>query len=351
MYLQSSGQPIHTRSLTIDLRRDLESGLVARGAIIDLRKRGLMPTIGGVQCAGIIHHMTLALAIDPLSREIVRVDVDQPTVAFEASAETGGECCRDPAPRLLALAGQRLDAELVRTLSQSFGGPLGCSHLLTLAQLMASALPPALDVEAEQGEMGDVERRTPGERIFHRMLVLDGLEPAEGELCVQVQLNDAHTRPLLPGASPFERVAWQREAQLRVEVEVPGMQITRAEATTRDRDFERFTSTPFQKRDDAVAWLVDRPLFGGMAAETLRRFGSDAGQAPLRDVVLNLAPGTIQCLAATMDRQLEQAMISRTESPGSGEVRRRLRAEAVGGRPDSCYMWRRDGGMAAHREP
>ena len=346
--LRASGQPIHTRSLNVELRRSGESGLLARGSVIDLRKRGFMPTTGGVQSAGIIHHMTLELEIEPASRAIRRVEVDQPTVAFEPTDENGGECCRDPAPRLFALHGQVLDAGFPGFLSQHFGGALGCSHLLTLAQLMGSVLPRAL---SEEERIEDRARRRPGERIFQRLLVLDGFEISEGELCVLVQLSDAHSRPLPPEGSPMQRISHQREAQLLAHVATPAMQVTRCHAITRERDLADFATARFESRDDRLAWLVGRPLFGGIAGEALRRLRSSEQDDTLRDLVLNLAPGTIQCLAATIDRTLERMMRERDPAAPTrdGETRRRLQSEAVGGQPDSCYMWRRGGPLLSVR--
>jgi hypothetical protein len=60
----------------------------------------------------------------------------RPAVAFEPSATTRGESCRDPVDRIRALAGTRLDDAFARRLGEEIGGPRGCSHVLTLAHLV-----------------------------------------------------------------------------------------------------------------------------------------------------------------------------------------------------------------------
>ena len=75
--------------------------------ILDLRKQGFVPTGGDLQSAGFIHHMQLRLELDPAQLRIERLETAQPTVAFEPGPASGGDCCRDPAPRLQALVGER----------------------------------------------------------------------------------------------------------------------------------------------------------------------------------------------------------------------------------------------------
>ncbi|GEM_PF-3196644 len=103
------GLPLHTRSLTVSLKRSAEDRWLARGDVIDLRKNGFVPTSYDIQPAGVIHSMNLELELDPATLRIEAIRVDQPFVAVEPSEVTGGECCRDPAPRLLDLASECLD--------------------------------------------------------------------------------------------------------------------------------------------------------------------------------------------------------------------------------------------------
>jgi hypothetical protein len=349
--LRATGQPIHTRSLSLVMRRSETGRLHVRGDVIDLRKRGFMPVPGGLQPAGIIHHMHLDATVHPTSRILERLEVGQPVVAFEPSPESHGECCRDPAPRLQALVGERVDADFSRALGRAFGGPLGCSHLLTLAQLMGSAVPRALDHEDETGAF---ERRETGERIFQRMLAVDGLDAGEGRLELIVQLSDVHTAPATAATSPFERFSRQAELHVHARVDLERLEILALEAAERTRDRERFADVPWRDLGGRVAPFVGRSIMGGLARQVLAELGDGADVVLLRDGLLNLAPGFIQCMAATLDRWLERAVATRAASDGARARDRsggaaEMQAAAVGGTADSCYMWRRGGALLRYR--
>src|SRR5947207_790976 len=165
--------------------------------------------------------MRLRAVVDPATLALATITAEQPTVAFEPSATTGGESCRDPIGRVVALAGATLDATFNRRLTGIIGGPLGCSHLLTLARLLGST------------------------------------------------------------------VAW-------------ALQCDRA--------------TPGAVRQPDV--VPPRP--------------------PVRDALLMLAPTLVQCLPALADRLLSLAGANRSLT-------------GLGGLPDSCYMWRRDGALGRSR--
>ena len=77
----------------------------------------------------------------------------------------------------------------MRRLGSVFGGALGCSHLLTLAQLMGASVPRFLALSPE------LAARAPGERIAKRALFLDGFEAAGGGLEIALQLSEFLTRP------------------------------------------------------------------------------------------------------------------------------------------------------------
>ena len=144
------GRPLHTRSLTIIISRKSDSVWHARGDVIDLRKHSFVPLIDDIQPAGVIHMMSIDLDFDSKTLRIEEIAVDQPFVAIESSAATGGDCCRDPASLLLDLRGEVFDRTFTKRLSAVFGGRLGCSHLLTLFQLMASTIPRAVRAETDR---------------------------------------------------------------------------------------------------------------------------------------------------------------------------------------------------------
>jgi hypothetical protein len=288
---------------------------------------------GELQTAGIIHHMWLELDLDPGTRELAGVEAGQPAVAFEPSAATGGECCRDPIHRLRALVGRRIDSDFATALRREIGGPRGCSHILTLFQLAASAAARALDLE--QAAPAGAPREV-GENAFKRSLLLDGLLAADGALEIAVHLSDFHTAPRARVTRPPERLARHDEVRALARIEMRGPRLTSLRAGGRSR-------TP----GEAGAWrdlapelegLAGMPVLSGLAAELLRRFGARPDLRLLLDALLNVAPGFIQCAPPLLDPIFSGAGRERSTDAA--------RALGIGGLPDSCYMWRRGGALS-----
>jgi len=332
-----SGLPLHTRTLTVEALRGDGDRLRVDGAILDLRKCGFVPTGGELQTAGFIHHMQLSLEVDMPSARIERLEAAQPTVAFEPAPASGGESCRDPVPRLQALVGERLDGGFVRRLGAVFGGALGCSHLLTLAQLMGASVPRFLALAPEPGA------RAPGERIAKRALFLDGFEAASGGLEIALQLSEFVTRRGAAVAYPLDRLDRQHEVRVLARLDAGVSRLEALDAIERERDPATLASAPWRSRSDALAGLVGAPALRGLAPRVLAQLGDGAANEPLRDALLNLAPGVIQCLAALSHRLVAHFSGGRA---ALGSIPREL---SVGGYPDSCYMWRSDGAMSRAR--
>jgi hypothetical protein len=330
------GLPVHTRTLVVEAFHVAGSRVHLEGVILDLRKVGFVPTAGDLQTAGFIHHMKLALELDPVSARIERVETAQPTVAFEPGPASGGDCCRDPAPRLQALVGERLDGGFPRRLAAVFGGPLGCSHLLTLAQLVGSSAPHVL-TDAR------LDARAPGERIARRSLFLDGFEQPDGALAVAIQLSEFRLRPSGEVALPLDRLDRQHEVRVLARLDRELATLVHLDAAERERSVETLDSARWRSRREDVAPLEGGPALRGLAARVLAALGDDPANARLRDALLNLAPGVIQCLAAFSHR-----LVARFAGAGATPVRL-PRELSVGGYPDSCWMWRSDGPMAKAR--
>ena len=332
----ASGHPLHTRTLTVDAFRTEAGRVRLEGVILDLRKCGFVPTGGELQTAGFIHPMPLSLELDASDARILEVRTAQPTVAFEATPFSGGDSCRDPAPRLSALVGQRLDAGFVRRLGAVFGGALGCSHLLTLAQLLGASAPRFLAAK--------LEARAPGDRIGKRTLFLDGFERSEGGLEIALQLSEFVSRPESEVRYPLDRLERQHELRLLAQLDRDVSRIEALAASERERDSTTLASAVWQSRSDVLPALVGAPALRGLAARVLALLGDEAANAPLRDALLNLAPGVIQCLAA-----LSHRLVSHFSGGSTAPSARIPRELSVGGYPDSCYMWRSDGPLARAR--
>jgi hypothetical protein len=328
--VHTAGDPLHTRLLTLDVRRAEGERLAVRGEVLDLRKRGLVPVPGALQLPGVIHRMELEALVEPRERRFERVEARQPVVAFEASEDSGGESCRDSAGALQALVGARLDAAFLGRLSGAYGGPRGCTHLLTLARLLASGTARALD--QEQAFAGAA--RSAGERVFRRVLALDGFELPAGAMQLVVQLSDVQLRPRAEGAeSPLDFLARQTELRVVATLDLATTMLRELRAEERTRTRAELTSVGFSDRSGELQELVGRPLMAGFGAELVRRFAADPASGPLLDALLNLAPGYVQCVAAVRDLFL----------PGGPA------AASLGARPDSCFMWRRGGALEAVR--
>lgn len=330
MEIATAGAPAHTRTLDLSLARDGADGVAARGAILDLRKRGLVPMAGDLQTAGVIHDMRVAarLASDP--PRFTALAVEQPSVAFEASPATGGECCRDPARRIEQLVGTPLDDATTRRLGAAIGGPQGCSHVLTLAQLVASTARTALELEATRHAGA---ARPDGQRFFHRSLSIDGIQGRE-RFHLALQLADVHFAPVVPRADldPLERLAGRLEIRVAAEIDLDGMTLRAIAAAERRGDRERYYGE-WRERNAVLADLVGHGALGGMAGRLFGRLGGDPADRPLLDALLNLAPALVQCVPAVMERW--------QRAPGAA----RPAMMAGGGMTDSCYMWRRGGAL------
>jgi hypothetical protein len=330
MEIESGGAPAHTRTLVVSIEQDAPQRARARGTLLDLRKRGLVPMASDLQTAGVIHDMRVDAALDLEPARIASIRAEQPEVAFEATPASDGECCRDPATRIGALAGTPLDREAARRLGGALGGPLGCSHVLTLAQLLIATARTALALEAERHPGA---ARPAGHRLFHRSLSVDGSAESDG-LHLVLQLADTHFTPLVPGADtdPLERLAGRLEVRAHAEIDLENMRLRALRCAERAGDRETLYGD-WRDRSEPVADLAGTSVLGGMASQLFERLGADPGDRPLLDTLLNLAPALIQCVPAVIERWHRDSDTSRPNMM------------AGGGMADSCYMWRRDGAL------
>jgi hypothetical protein len=335
VHLELGGHPLHTRALTVVLSQRADGRLDVAGTVLDLRKRGFVPVGGDLQGPGIIHDMRLAGVVEPESATLDTIAAEQRSVAFEATATTAGESCRDPIAHLDVLAGARLDAGFARRVSAAIGGPRGCSHLLTLAHLLGSSAAWALERDREL--VGPRPARRPGERVFRRDVIVDGHEPAPGEVLLGVQLTDLHFAPAPGRARPMDRFAGELELRALVRVELAGLRITSLAGAERRRGPGDLGSAAWRARADVLDALVGLGLGPGVTGALLARLGETADDRPLLDALLMLGPALIQCVAALS----EGWVLAAQASPS---------VVGMGGLPDSCYMWRRGGALLRARE-
>ena len=334
MQLDVGGHPIHTRAFAVTVSHRGDGLLEASGYVLDLRQRGFVPAGSDLQGMGIIHHMELRTVVDAATATVVSVDSAQPTVAFEATPATLGESCRDPVGRLAALAGTRLDDGFAAALRATFGGVLGCSHLLALMQLAGATVVWVLRRDTEAFPDG-AQRRRAGERIFRRDLVFDGHDRGDTQLAVGIQLSDLHFAPGPAVMAPMERFASQYELRLQLGLEGWPAVVADIRGAQRRRGRASFATAQWDDCADTLARIRGLNLGKGAAGELMRNLGD---LPPARDALLMLGPTLIQCRASFPDKWL--AMVAAT--PGH---------PGLIGLADSCYMWRRGGALEHLRAP
>ncbi|HQX77866.1 MAG TPA: DUF2889 domain-containing protein [Steroidobacteraceae bacterium] len=339
---EAGGCPVHCRTLIVEVLEDEHRRVRALATILDLRKQGWVPTGGELQAAGLIHHMSLDVLVDMESGRIERFDPSQQVVAFEPGKRTAGESCRDPIHLLRGMVGESLAAGNARRLREIFGGPLGCSHLLTLAQLVVSFLPEAIAREARSARARERGRET-GERIAKRSLVIDAFERRDGNQEIAIQLTDVHTLPFSAMVGVLDRFGVQHEVRAIIRVDAATTTISAFDVAERTRGRAELGTAVWQSRREELGWLDDRPVMHGLAPELLRRYGANSAHEPLLAALINFAPGFVQSLATRVTRMMEQGA---REGGGRGT----MDLSGIGGLPDSCYMWRTGGCLTKRRQ-
>lgn len=334
MQLDVGGHPLHTRALSVTLSARDDGRIDVAGVILDLRKRGFVPVGGELQPSGIVHHMTLDAIVDPASARIESIAAAQPNVAFEPTAVSEGESCRDPIGRVQALAGATLDAGWAKRLSTEIGGPRGCSHVLTLAQLVGPTVATAL--AADRARFGTAPARRPGERIFRRDVVVDGHERGPSTVALALQATDLHHAPAPAIAPSMARFAGEHEVRGIAEIDLVRFALATLVLGERRRDAATLESATWRDRADLAASLAGVSLAGGLSQALLARRRDRGEDGTVLDVLLMLAPALIQCVAALSDGWPGLA------SRGGWIV-------GMGGRPDACYMWRAGGALQRAR--
>ncbi len=335
MHLDAHGHPLHSRALSVTLTQRDDGRLDVAGSLLDLRKRGFVPVGGELQPSGIVHHMLLDGIVDPARHVLDALVARQPAVAFEPTALTRGESCRDLAGRVGSLAGTPLDGAFARRLSEEIGGPRGCSHVLTLAQLLGTSV--AWGLARDRDLVGPSPRRPPGQRVFRRDVVVDGIEALDGTLLLTLQLTDVHHAPTPEPCRPMDRFAGCLEVRALARFDMATFALDGIRIGERRR-WGQDLDAPWTERDDVAATLGNLSLGRGVSATLMSKLGGVPDDQPVLDALLMLAPALIQVFAAMSDAW-------------PGLARSSGWMVGMGGRADSCWMWRRGGALEAAKTP
>jgi hypothetical protein len=320
--------PLHTRALSVEAAA-AAGGVAVRGTLLDMRKTGVVPVGGDLGTPGVVHQMAVEALIDLDARCLRTLRAQQPRVAFEASALTAGESCRDAAARLTMLEGAPLDDALARRLSDAQGGARGCSHLLTISQVLVAAVTWAIGIGALSA--AHTARRR-GERLFRRDIVVDGNRTADGDLELLAQLTDLAFAPAPVIAAPMQRFTALHEVRVRAPIALETLCLGSIAAAERRREADSLAAVGWTDRSARMAGLRGVTVFRGITAALMEQLGDAAADRPLLDAALMLAPTFIQVCGAMSEHWLARAAAADS-------------LLGMGGLPDSCYMWRRGGAL------
>jgi hypothetical protein len=280
--------------------------------------------------------MRLGAEVASADRTVTRLEAVQPIVAFEASAASGGESCRDVAGNVAGLVGTRLDDEWGPRVAAAIGGPRGCYHVLTLAHLLGATTAWALRREAVRHDAA--APRPVGQRIFRRDVVVDGADAGGGRLAVALQATDLHRTAADDLGPAMDRFAESFELRVDAMIDLGTMTFAELTVAERRRDHRTIDTAGWQPRPDLSSWLTGESALRGSSGHLLARLGDAADDRPILDVLLHLAPALIQVFAALSD---DWARAAKREGWVLG----------MGGQADSCWMWRRGGALERLRTP
>jgi hypothetical protein len=173
--------------------------------------------------------------------------------------------------------------------------------------------------------------------LFRRDLVVDAHERAEGELTVGLRQSDLDWHAAAPDALAPERFARHHELVARIDVSLWPGTLRTVRAAERIRTTSRFAGVEWIDRTAPLGTLAGVGLARGATAEMAKRLGDAPDMAPWRQALAMLAPALVQCRAAHPDAWHEK-------------VRAKPRHPGLTALPDSCWMWRRGGGLERLRE-
>jgi ATP-dependent Clp protease adaptor protein ClpS len=293
MDLDLGGHPLHTRALSVTLAARADGRLDVAGMLLDLRKRGFVPVGGDLQSSGIVHHMLLDVVVDPATGRIDEAVARQPCVAFEASAATEGESCRDPIDTARALVGGDVAHGWPEWVGGVLGGPKACFHVFTLAHLLGATVAWALGRDRIRFPRAT---RPAGQRVFRRDIVLDGAQRPDGTLALALQLTELLFAPVDGVVPSMQRLGENLEARMLLTLGPPAFVTTDVRVARRDGGAAHALRSP--GRRPAVARCrahagadLDPGLRGG------RRLGRHGGAGPL-DARHGWPPGLLLDVAA-----------------------------------------------------
>jgi hypothetical protein len=330
MSFEVTGEPLHTRSLSIALTQEADDSIGFRADILDLRKGGLMELAGRIAQAGIIHKMLVSGSFNATSGVVEQIAWDQSHVMHEANSVSKGESCRDPMVRLEGLVGSSLHDGFAGDLREHFGGPLGCTHINTLLRELRAFVSDV--ASARKAEPDLAVPRTVGDRLAARSLFFDAFSSSdlEGVADLSVRLADLHYAA--KDENGREQLGRHDQAHLRGLVDLAGWQVRELSARERSRRGPVCEDTPWTIRSEELRKFAEQSLAVGMSRRCLDLFGGRPGDARLLSALLCLGPGMTQVGVAFSETLVPSPAATADGGGLSG--------------PGPCYMLRSGGPFA-----
>lgn len=284
-----AGEPIHRRTLEVELAAESDGRRAMTARIVDRRLHGF--TVAGAQTIGPgpIHDMTARIAVDVAARRIVAAEGAMALLAFYPSPLTRGQSCRDSLPNFVDLVGATVDATLVASIRNAIGRERGCYHLTSLVLAAVPLLLSAVDQPEPRGEPRSrtielAATAAGGRRVRFHGLLYDRFAPRD-----------------------------LRRARLAFTVAFEEMVLAEVSADA---------APGLAKHTGAAGALAGLPLLGGFARGAMERLGPLADTSEILDLALSLSAIATQSFVHVRPPE---------ERPVAGQA---SRAQST------CWMWR-----------
>ena len=325
-------------AILVEGTNDLRGWMLIVGAGGALVAGGFVPVGGDLQSSGIVHHMLLDVVVDPAQRPDRRGGRPAAVGGLRGVGGNRGRELPRPDRRRSRPRRRHGVARLARAGRRRARRPQGCFHIFTLAHLLGGTTAWALGRERERFGRRDAaagrpahlsprpaRRRRPGARRrapsgapAHRPAVRAGRRRGAVDATPRRELLEVRLRSRSAARGRYARPRGRRSPR----------------GTPRPAEHHWRPRRATWRAPLAGLSLAARPERGaaGAASATTRR--RSAGARRRAHARARADPG-----------------VRRRRRPGRARAARGHWLLGMGGRPDSCWMWRRDGALQRPRSP